>query len=127
MVPSTFVTVSELPLTVNGKVDLSRLPEPVFTASGYVAPRDEFEQAVVELWEGLLKRQRIGVHDNFFELGGHSLLAAQTVDLVRRKFGIEVDIRTFYGAPTPADFANAVVNQFAESADPEELARFLEG
>jgi acyl carrier protein len=127
MVPKAFVTVPELPLTVNGKVDLSRLPEPVFTACGYVAPRDEFEQAVVDLWEGLLGRQRIGVHDNFFELGGHSLLAAQTVDLVRRKFGIEVDIRTFYGAPTPADFTTAAVNQFAESADPDELARFLEG
>jgi hypothetical protein len=78
MVPSAFVMLDALPLTPNGKVDRKALPDPdsipLFSGrklqSHYVAPRDELEQTMVDIWQDLLGIKQVGIHDNFFELGG---------------------------------------------------------
>ena len=51
MVPSVFVHLDQLPLTVNGKLDRKVLPEPEFTHSAtYIAPRTELEKQVCQIW-----------------------------------------------------------------------------
>src|SRR5258706_4332348 len=57
----------------------------------YVAPRNDDEIRLTEIWKSILKVPHIGMHDNFFELGGHSLLAAQLVSQVTTQFGITID------------------------------------
>ena len=49
----------------------------------YVAPRNETEQSVAEIWQQMLGIERVGVEDNFFNLGGHSLLATRLVGRLR--------------------------------------------
>lgn len=78
MIPSYFVRLDAIPVTSNGKVDRSSLPEPqsqVRSAEAYEPPANEIEAELVEIWKQLLELEVIGVNDNFFELGGHSLLA----------------------------------------------------
>ncbi|HEX2195452.1 MAG TPA: amino acid adenylation domain-containing protein, partial [Actinomycetota bacterium] len=112
MVPSDFVTLEALPLNANGKVDRRALPAPdPSRRSGReesVAPRSETEEKLAAIWADLLGRTPIGVHDGFFELGGHSLLATQMVSRIRDSFGVEVELRAVFEAPTIARLAPLV-------------------
>jgi amino acid adenylation domain-containing protein len=111
MIPSTFVTLSEFPLTPNGKVDRRALPAPegdLVAGTAYVAPSTPEEILMAEVWADILDLPQIGAEDNFFELGGHSLLATKMMSRVRDAFQVEVPLRTLFEAPTLATFALAV-------------------
>ncbi|MCY1078719.1 non-ribosomal peptide synthetase [Archangium lansingense] len=130
MVPSAFVTLPELPLSSSGKVDRKALPAPdgarSSTGTPYVAPRDEVEQQIAELWAELLRVERVGIHDSFFDLGGHSLLATRLVARLRADFDVELPLRDLFEKPTVADMALLVLETRAAQVDPEELARMME-
>ncbi len=73
MVPSHLILLERLPLTPNGKVDRKALPAPQadLSQSRYLAPQTPLEQALAQIWQAVLKVERVGLGDNFFELGGH--------------------------------------------------------
>ena len=75
MIPSYFVQMERMPLTSNGKIDRKALPAPegrLQTGGELVAPRTSQEAELADIWQEVLKLERVGVKDNFFELGGHS-------------------------------------------------------
>jgi amino acid adenylation domain-containing protein len=112
MVPSDYVALDALPLNANGKVDRRALPAPDPARRGaageHVAPRSDTERKLAAIWEALLGTTAVGVHEGFFELGGHSLLATQMVSRIRDTFGVEVELRTVFEAPTIARLAPRV-------------------
>ncbi|MCP5049844.1 MAG: amino acid adenylation domain-containing protein, partial [bacterium] len=78
MIPSFFMLIEQVPLNSSGKIDKKALPSPeVKAGESYLAPRNEIETKLVEIWSKLLEIQgnHIGIDDNFFQLGGHSLKA----------------------------------------------------
>jgi amino acid adenylation domain-containing protein/non-ribosomal peptide synthase protein (TIGR01720 family) len=83
MVPAAFVLLDALPLTENGKLDRRALPAPEMTrpelGEDYVAPRNETEAVLAQVWASVLGLERVGVRDNFFELGGDSILSIQII------------------------------------------------
>ncbi|PWV95166.1 condensation domain-containing protein, partial [Paenibacillus cellulosilyticus] len=84
MIPSRIIEVEKLPVTVNGKLDRRKLPEPVFSVgSEYTAPRNAEEAMLAEIFEQILGMERIGIDDSFFELGGNSLKAIGVISRVR--------------------------------------------
>ncbi|MEM8529466.1 MAG: SDR family NAD(P)-dependent oxidoreductase [Chloroflexota bacterium] len=95
-------------------------------STAYVAPRDEIEEAVTEIWERLLGVQPIGCLDSFFELGGHSLLATQIIAHVREAFQVDVPIRQLLEKPTIAEMAVSIVEQKALDIDEDVLAQLLD-
>jgi acyl carrier protein len=107
MMPAHFVLLDAFPLNANGKLNRHALPSPDLkeSAHSYVAPRDELEQGVAELWAEVLGVPRIGIEDNFFDHGGHSLLAAQAMARVRQRYGIALGVADFFEAQTVALFA----------------------
>ncbi|WP_204038463.1 non-ribosomal peptide synthetase, partial [Micromonospora qiuiae] len=105
---STFVPIDRLPRTLSGKVDKSRLPAVTTEADTVerVAPRDDAERAVAEVWRQVLGgTDEIGVHDDFFEIGGHSLLATRIVFGLRQALGVELPVQAVFDAPTVAAMA----------------------
>ncbi len=138
LVPSAFVSLDAMPLTPNGKVDRSALPEPESTRPDleveYVLPRGAVQQELARAVFGdLLGLQRVGAGDSFFELGGNSLQVMQVVARVRERFGVELDLRELYRAPTVAALA-ALIEAGAptrpvadDNPAEEELDRLLEG
>jgi aspartate racemase len=119
MVPSAFVMLAALPLTPNGKVDRRALPAPDQVRQEleetFVAPQDELELKLTEIWEKVLGVQPIGVRDNFFELGGHSLLAVRLVTEVEKVFDKNLPLSSFVEAQTVEQLAN-LLRQQDESA-----------
>jgi len=80
MLPSEFVQVESIPLTRNGKVDLKKLEtmgKKLESVQEYVAPRNEMETMLAEIWSAILGAEKVGITDNFFELGGDSIKAVQ--------------------------------------------------
>ena len=111
MVPAAFVFLAEFPRTPNGKIDRKALPAPDAGAgrsTDYVAPRNQLEQEIADVWQQVLKAERIGVKDNFFEVGGHSLLAAQLVWQLRSKYANDVPLRKLFENPTIAGIAKLI-------------------
>ncbi|MDY7096043.1 MAG: amino acid adenylation domain-containing protein, partial [Acidobacteriota bacterium] len=112
MVPSEILEMASLPRTPNGKVDRKALPEPAGVrpeqAGRYVAPRNQTEALVSEIWAQVLELDRVGVTDSFFDLGGHSLLATQVMSRLRSSLGAEVPLRALFEAPTVAELAREV-------------------
>lgn len=112
MVPSVFVPLEALPLTANGKVDWRALPAPQvsLTRAGkeYVAPRNDLQQQLVDIWEELFKLQPIGITDNFFELGGHSLQMIMLVARVEERLGKRVAMAELFDDPTIEHLAGLI-------------------
>jgi amino acid adenylation domain-containing protein len=109
MVPSCFVMLEKMPLTVSGKLDRKALPDSEFiNAQEYVAPRNDLEAKICAIWEEVLKIQGISVNDNFFRIGGHSLLATQVISRVRKQCKQEVKLITLFDHPTIVDFCKVL-------------------
>ncbi|MBD2435190.1 non-ribosomal peptide synthetase [Nostoc sp. FACHB-110] len=108
MVPAAIVILDALPLTPNGKVNRLALPAPEPSSellAQYVAPRTPIEEILAQIWQQVLKVERVGRHDNFFELGGHSLLATQLVSRIRSNFQVELPLQSLFAAPTIAQLS----------------------
>ncbi|MFF4925295.1 amino acid adenylation domain-containing protein [Kitasatospora sp. NPDC001261] len=105
MVPSAFVTLEAMPLSVNGKVDHRALPavdEALWADGGQEAgdePQGEFETLIAGVWSEVLGRPRISPTDNFFSLGGHSLIALRVIGRLKKQFGITVSTKEVYQHP----------------------------
>jgi amino acid adenylation domain-containing protein len=106
MVPSYIIPMEKLPLTANGKIDRHALPEPAYedygTEKEYIAPRNEIEARLVEIWSELLavKAEVISIDANFFELGGHSLKVPTMVSNIRSKFDVSIPLVEVFKTPT---------------------------
>ncbi|MEL6558755.1 MAG: amino acid adenylation domain-containing protein, partial [Bacteroidota bacterium] len=99
MVPKLWVFMEEMPRTANGKLDRKALPDldsTALSAKEYVAPRNQLETQLVNIWQDLLGVKQIGVYDNFFELGGHSLLATRLVATIRDETAVELTVRDVF-------------------------------
>jgi len=117
MLPSAWMFLAQLPLTGNGKVDRRALPAPERAAGAdYVAPINECEQQMAQIWADVLKRERVGREDHFFELGGHSLLATRMVYAINQRLGGQVALSDLFEAPILKDLAARVAARPAGDA-----------
>jgi natural product biosynthesis luciferase-like monooxygenase protein len=111
MVPADFVVLEQLPFTPNGKVDRKALPKvngSTAAPTEFIAPDTATEKALAELWQKVLRLDRVSVEDNFFASGGHSLLAMQLAGHVRDRFGIDLPLRNLFERPTVGKLAEVI-------------------
>lgn len=96
----------------------------------YVAPRNELEKKLTELWRQTLHIDNVGVHDSFFELGGDSVLAAQILALAQKTFGIRINAQDAFKAFTIEKLAEMLeaeimnkIQQMSEEEVVEKLSK----
>lgn len=94
MIPSFFIQLPAIPLTVNGKPNLDALPELYEEAeeTQNTCPENETESISLEIWQDVLGSRKITVCDNFFDHGGDSIKAVQIVSRLREK-GILLNVK----------------------------------
>jgi amino acid adenylation domain-containing protein len=111
MVPSAFVFLERLPLTVNGKVDRRALPAPEGSrpelSEGYAPPVTETEIILASIWGEALGVDRVGIDDNYFALGGDSIRSIQVRSLAAQR-GIELSLQRL--------FQHQTIRQLAQNA-----------
>jgi len=103
MIPVSFVMLDELPLTPNGKIDYGALPETageLLQSKARIAPRNNIEKTIANIWGELLDVRDVGIHDNFFDLGGHSLLVTQLHSRLHEEFGGGTSVIQLFEFPT---------------------------
>jgi len=93
--------------------------------NAYIAPRNEVEQTVADLWQEILGIERVGIYDNFFDLGGHSLLATQLISHLRDSFQVELPMQALLESRTVADSAMVIAQKLAEEVGGEMLDQML--
>jgi thioesterase domain-containing protein len=112
LIPSSFVSLPNLPLTPSGKLDRRALPavdaSSLASDGRFVAPRDDLERRLVEIWEVFFDMRPIGIDDDFFYLGGHSLLGVRLISRMEEALGVEVAPILLLRAPTIAQLAAAL-------------------
>jgi amino acid adenylation domain-containing protein/thioester reductase-like protein len=114
MVPAVFVMMDKFPLTPNGKVDRRALPAPNQDRPELevpmVAPTNDIERDLAQIWSRMLGIVPIGIDDNFFDLGGHSLFIAQMMTQVEEIFAVKLPLCELFTAPTVAGLAKSILN-----------------
>ena len=106
MVPSVFVQLNELPWTLNGKIEVKKLPIPEIS-NEYVKPANNVEAFFASAFKEILGLNKVGVTDNFFDIGGTSLLVTKLTILALNE-GYEVQYADLFNHPTPRDLAEFI-------------------
>jgi amino acid adenylation domain-containing protein len=96
MVPATYTFIDLLPLTVNGKLDITALPPPHLEvsagASSTLTQGTVLEREIAGIWRDVLQIPEPGIDDNFFDVGGNSVhvadVHARLQQLLDRQFSI---------------------------------------
>ena len=129
MVPAHLVSLAQMPLSANGKLDRRQLPglDSLLVQVAYRAPDTELQQQVAQVWGQLLAVEQVGLDDGFFALGGHSLLAAQAVMRLREQLQLEVPVRLLFETSSLETFC-AEVQALGQAQAPvqDELTKSLE-
>ncbi|MFG1710761.1 amino acid adenylation domain-containing protein [Nonomuraea sp. M3C6] len=83
MVPAHIVVMKEFPLTPNGKLNRSALPDPAIEGGSFIPPTTENERVVCAAVASVLRLDEVGVDQDFFRLGGDSILAISLLSALR--------------------------------------------
>src|SRR3990167_543481 len=102
MLPTSYVELDQFPLTIQGKLDISRLPssDETSTINCLIHPRTALETKMLEIWVDVLQNEEISICDNFFEIGGHSLLAVQLIEKINQKLNVKLKVADLFKYPT---------------------------
>lgn len=127
MVPSIFVRLDAMPLTSNGKVNKPGLPEPKIHDShsdtDFIAPSNNLERTIAEVWQDCLRTEKVGRNDNFFDLGGHSLMTFQVQNKLEQIMGMEIPVIDLFKFPTISSLAEHISKLGSPSSFEHNYAR----
>ncbi len=107
MIPTQFKHLNKLPLTTNGKVDVQALLNKtdtyqIETDTPYVAPSNQIEEMLCEMWSEVLSIPKAGIHYMFLDLGGTSLSAIRLTARINDAFELDIPVKDIFDYPTIA-------------------------
>ncbi|MCC2442994.1 amino acid adenylation domain-containing protein [Bacillus cereus] len=120
MIPTHCIRLESMPVTDNGKINKKALPiDQIGSASGrvYIAPRNESEEKLNDIWKELLGVREIGIYDSFFEVGGNSLSVIRLQNRINKKFKLNLTVPqlfTYHTISMQASFINGEEDEVTE-------------
>ena len=131
MIPSAYVILDDLPLTENGKIDKSALPDYQYERTDFknklIKPSTETELILADIWKDLLNIEELGIHDDFFnECGGHSLLATQLLSRILNELGVALSLQQFFEQPSIAGLTDMILETKLQQINETELESILD-
>lgn len=117
MVPVHYMHIEAMPLNSNGKVDKKALPNPKegYAANRvYVAPTNEYEEKMIEIMEGILNKEKVGITDDFFELGGNSIQATKFSVQITKAFNVKIGITDIFERATAQKLSEKIEDMYLE-------------
>ncbi|WP_315833556.1 non-ribosomal peptide synthetase/type I polyketide synthase [Bradyrhizobium prioriisuperbiae] len=110
MVPAVFVPLTDLPLTLNGKIDRKALAAHDLPHLGesHIAPREGLEQALAEIWKDVLNVVAVDTKRTFFEQGGTSLRLLKVQQRIRVSLGMGIAAADLFKYPTIENLAQYI-------------------
>lgn len=131
MIPTSFVTLMQFPLTFSGKIDVKSLPPPQdyeqILQKEHIEPKTPTEKKLGQIWMKLLNKSSISMADNFFDLGATSLTTAELSVQVLNEFNISIPSKLLFDLPYISILAEYIDSKGASykstSAIQEEIER----
>ena len=116
MVPTALVQLDKIPLTPNGKVDKKVLPVPELqNLNEYVAPTNELEAKLCQIFAETLQVEQVGITDSFFGLGGTSLLVMKVV-VKAMAMSLGITYGNVFTYQTPQKLAEFIVSSVKDAS-----------
>ena len=120
MIPLFTVRLDRMPVSANGKLDRSALPEPERRRQGVNGTTtlrlSELETQVVKLVAETLGLPAVALSDNFFDLGGTSLSLARLNRIVNATFGKSMTMVELFQSPTAASICSYIQGEVKPEA-----------
>lgn len=83
MIPDEIRIVDELPLNVNGKIDINYFEPKLIKEQDQSLTREQ--QDLCNIWESVLGRKDISIDKSFHYLGGNSILSIQVLHMLKEQ------------------------------------------
>ena len=130
MVPSAYLELDSIPMTINGKIDIKSLPEPLLLQSTeeYITPQNQKEREFSKIFAQVLGIEKVGATDNFFDLGGSSLAVTRIIIAIKDLGINNITYGDVFNNPTPRKLSNfsndSGFDNKSDKSDDDELANF---
>lgn len=127
MRPSSYTALKELPLTVNGKLDVAALPAPSVGSAGEALDGSaaqslsETEERVSRVFTDVLDLRGIGLDDNFFDSGGTSLLLISAHLRLQAQFERLIPITLMFECPTVRSLAKRLAANGSSASEKDAI------
>ena len=121
MVPAELIRLERLPLTANGKVDESRLPDPepfAFPAGGRESSR--LAGQILEIFSRILGQDELSCDSDYFLFGGNSLNAMETLGEVEALTEKRLRVTDLYACRTARRLAELLEKDGSEGKEAQE-------
>ena len=119
MVPTAYLQLEKMPMTLNGKIDLKSLPEAeIFRSKSSAKAENKIEQDFCNIFENILQIEEVAPEESFFDLGGTSLLVTRVV-IMAQKLGYKVNFSDVFTSKTPRELAALQENNSGKIIDAE--------
>ncbi|MDM5297138.1 SDR family NAD(P)-dependent oxidoreductase [Bacillus pumilus] len=95
----------------------------------YVAPRNETEKVICQVWQDFMGMEQVGIHDNFFDLGASSLDIVQVTNRLNQALQTNEAVVTLFTYPSVAELAKYIQpsDESQQESMEEELAVVTSG
>ncbi|MCU0286993.1 MAG: acyltransferase domain-containing protein, partial [Acidobacteria bacterium] len=80
--------------------------ETLKTGTSYIAPQNDIEKTIAQVWQEILGVENIGIHDHFFDRGGNSLSIIRLSSRLSQALQTDIPVVTLFNNPTISALAN---------------------